>query len=74
MLTVHAIISTDLPRPHYPPVNEIQNCTVAVNDTNLLVSCDFNSDSVLGYYVMLHICWGCFFADCRDPGQLSCGV
>ena len=46
-------IFTDLPPFPYPPVPAVISCSTYLNDTDLTVSCDFNNDSVLGYYVLV---------------------
>ena len=46
-------IFTDLPPFPYPPVPAVTSCSTYLNGTNLTVSCDFNNDSVLGYYVLV---------------------
>ena len=46
-------IFTDLPPFPYPPVPAVTSCSTYLNGTDLIVSCDFNNGSVLGYYALV---------------------
>ena len=55
-LVMELLISADLPPPFpymYPLVTGIQNCTVEVDDNDLVVSCQFVSSVLLGYLVVV---------------------